>query len=64
MEIQIKKEKTKSRAGQVFRLRFLHYSDDELKYNRLKYIFLCCPEVSYFQWHPFTLTRWIETMES
>ncbi|KAF9451093.1 NADPH oxidase isoform 2 [Macrolepiota fuliginosa MF-IS2] len=36
MEIQIKKEKTKVRAGQ--------------------YIFICCPEVSYFQWHPFTLT--------
>ncbi|KXN89716.1 Superoxide-generating NADPH oxidase heavy chain subunit A [Leucoagaricus sp. SymC.cos] len=36
MELQIKKEKTKARAGQ--------------------YIFVCCPEVSYFQWHPFTLT--------
>jgi len=36
MEIQIKKEKTKTRAGQ--------------------YIFINCPEVSYFQWHPFTLT--------
>lgn len=36
IEIQIKKEKTTTRAGQ--------------------YIFLCCPEVSYFQWHPFTLT--------
>ncbi|KAI3613221.1 nadph oxidase isoform 2 [Moniliophthora roreri] len=36
MELQIKKEKTKARAGQ--------------------YIFLSCPEVSYFQWHPFTLT--------
>lgn len=36
MEIQIKKEKTTTRAGQ--------------------YIFLCVPEVSYFQWHPFTLT--------
>lgn len=36
MELQIKKEKTKARAGQ--------------------YIFICCPEVSYFQWHPFTLT--------
>jgi len=36
MEIQIKKEKTTTRAGQ--------------------YIFLSCPEVSYFQWHPFTLT--------
>ena len=36
MEVQIKKEKTTSRAGQ--------------------YIFICCPEVSYFQWHPFTLT--------
>jgi len=21
-----------------------------------QYIFLCCPELSYFQWHPFTLT--------
>ena len=37
MEIQIKKEKTTTRAGQ--------------------YIFICCPEISYFQWHPFTLTR-------
>lgn len=36
MEVQIKKEKTTTRAGQ--------------------YIFLSCPEVSYFQWHPFTLT--------
>lgn len=36
MELQIKKEKTRTRAGQ--------------------YIFLQCPEVSYFQWHPFTLT--------
>ncbi|KAJ3499109.1 hypothetical protein NLJ89_g10135 [Agrocybe chaxingu] len=36
MEIQIKKEKTTTRAGQ--------------------YIFLSCPEISYFQWHPFTLT--------
>lgn len=36
MEIQIKKENTKTRAGQ--------------------YIFLSCPEVSYWQWHPFTLT--------
>jgi NADPH oxidase 2 len=35
-EIQIKKENTKTRAGQ--------------------YIFLCCPEVSIFQYHPFTLT--------
>ena len=36
MEIQIKKERSKTRAGQ--------------------YIFLSCPEVSYWQWHPFTLT--------
>ncbi|KAJ7706691.1 NADPH oxidase B [Mycena rosella] len=36
MELQIKKEKTKTRAGE--------------------YIFINCPEVSYFQWHPFTLT--------
>ncbi|KAG8879674.1 hypothetical protein FRB97_001524 [Tulasnella sp. 331] len=36
MEIQIKKEHCKTRAGQ--------------------YIFLSCPEISYFQWHPFTLT--------
>lgn len=36
MEVQIKKEKTTTRAGQ--------------------YIFLSCPEVSYWQWHPFTLT--------
>ncbi len=36
MELQIKKEKTTTRAGQ--------------------YIFLSCPEISYFQWHPFTLT--------
>lgn len=36
LEIQIKKEHTKTRAGQ--------------------YIFLCCPEVSLWQYHPFTLT--------
>ncbi|KDR77165.1 hypothetical protein GALMADRAFT_139180 [Galerina marginata CBS 339.88] len=36
MEVQIKKEKTTTRAGQ--------------------YIYLSCPEISYFQWHPFTLT--------
>lgn len=36
MELQIKKDKTRVRAGQ--------------------YIFLSCPEISYFQWHPFTLT--------
>ncbi|KKY27335.1 putative nadph oxidase isoform 2 [Phaeomoniella chlamydospora] len=35
-EIQIKKENTKTRAGQ--------------------YIFLCCPEISIWQYHPFTLT--------
>ncbi|KAL5354035.1 hypothetical protein ACLOAV_000120 [Pseudogymnoascus australis] len=35
-EIQIKKEHTKTRAGQ--------------------YIFFCCPEVSLWQYHPFTLT--------
>ncbi|KAF1946756.1 hypothetical protein EJ02DRAFT_335947 [Clathrospora elynae] len=35
-EVQIKKEHTKTRAGQ--------------------YIFLCCPEVSIWQYHPFTLT--------
>ncbi|KAK8236258.1 ferric reductase NAD binding domain-containing protein [Phyllosticta capitalensis] len=35
-EIQIKKENTKTKAGQ--------------------YIFLCCPEVSVWQYHPFTLT--------
>lgn len=42
MEIQIKKEKTKARAGQ--------------------YIFICCPEVSYWQWHPFTLTRCVDAI--
>lgn len=36
VEIQFKKEKTYSRAGQ--------------------YIFLNCPEISLFQYHPFTLT--------
>ncbi|KAJ7603133.1 ferric reductase NAD binding domain-containing protein [Roridomyces roridus] len=36
MELQIKKEKTTTRAGE--------------------YIFINCPEISYFQWHPFTLT--------
>ncbi|KAJ8082261.1 hypothetical protein PM082_008109 [Marasmius tenuissimus] len=36
LELQIKKEKTTTRAGQ--------------------YVYLSCPEVSYFQWHPFTLT--------
>ena len=36
VEIQIHKDKTRTRAGQ--------------------YIFLCCPEVSVWQYHPFTLT--------
>ncbi|KAJ7438229.1 ferric reductase NAD binding domain-containing protein [Mycena galericulata] len=36
LELQIKKEKTKTRAGE--------------------YIFINCPEISFFQWHPFTLT--------
>ncbi|KAF1956789.1 hypothetical protein CC80DRAFT_65654 [Byssothecium circinans] len=36
VEIQVKKEHTKTQAGQ--------------------YIFLCCPEVSIWQYHPFTLT--------
>lgn len=36
VEVQIKKEHTKTQAGQ--------------------YIFLCCPEVSIWQYHPFTLT--------
>ena len=36
VEVQIKKEHTRTRAGQ--------------------YIFLCCPEVSLWQYHPFTLT--------
>ncbi len=36
VEIQMHKERTKTRAGQ--------------------YIFLCCPEVSIWQYHPFTLT--------
>ncbi|KAI4125410.1 MAG: hypothetical protein LQ338_004272 [Usnochroma carphineum] len=36
VEIQIKKEHTKSKAGQ--------------------YILLCCPEISVWQYHPFTLT--------
>ncbi|KAJ7087662.1 ferric reductase NAD binding domain-containing protein [Mycena belliarum] len=36
LELQIKKERTTTRAGE--------------------YIFINCPEVSYFQWHPFTLT--------
>ncbi|EEA19645.1 hypothetical protein EYB25_009746 [Talaromyces marneffei] len=36
VEIQIKKEKTITKAGQ--------------------YIFLCCPEISLWQYHPFTLT--------
>lgn len=34
--MQIKKEKTTTRAGQ--------------------YIFINCPDISYWQWHPFTLT--------
>ena len=36
VEIQMHKDKTKTRAGQ--------------------YVFLCCPEVSVWQYHPFTLT--------
>jgi predicted ferric reductase len=39
MELQIKKEKTTTRAGQ--------------------YIYINCPEISFFQWHPFTLTRYV-----
>lgn len=36
VEVQIKKERTTTKAGQ--------------------YIFINCPDVSYWQWHPFTLT--------
>lgn len=53
VEIQIKKEHTKSRAGQVKKyvsdFRYLPLMD-------LQYIFLCCPEISVWQYHPFTLT--------
>ena len=36
MEIQIRKDSCRAKAGQ--------------------YVFVCCPEISRFEWHPFTLT--------
>lgn len=54
MEVQIKKEKTTTRAGQVYTVR--SFGNKVTDRNFLKYIFLSCPEISYFQWHPFTLT--------
>jgi len=34
----------------------LQIKKEKTKAGAGQYIFLCCPEVSYFQWHPFTLT--------
>lgn len=34
----------------------LHIKKDKTTARAGQYIFLSCPEVSYFQWHPFTLT--------
>ena len=52
VEIQIKKEKTKTRAGQVWMMHRTQF----LKLTSLQYVFLCCPEISIWQYHPFTLT--------
>ncbi|KAF9255060.1 hypothetical protein L218DRAFT_1008985 [Marasmius fiardii PR-910] len=34
----------------------LQITKDKTKVRAGQYIFLNCPEISYFQWHPFTLT--------
>ena len=54
VEIQMKKENTKTRAGQVCSMLTLK-SNWEAN-TSLQYIFLCCPEISVWQYHPFTLT--------
>jgi NADPH oxidase 2 len=36
----------------------LHIKKEKTTTKAGQYIFLSCPEVSYFQWHPFTLTRY------
>ncbi len=54
VEIQIKKENTKTRAGQVW---FALDTESLIRQADMnQYIFLCCPEVSIWQYHPFTLT--------
>ena len=54
VEVQIKKEHTKTRAGQVSNVFPSKYYITALTCSQ--YIFLCCPEVSVWQYHPFTLT--------
>ena len=57
VEIQIKKEHIKTRAGQVWSPSHAHPLDIPAdRCSRSQYIFLCCPEVSMWQYHPFTLT--------
>lgn len=34
----------------------LQIKKDKTTVRAGQYIFICCPEISYFQWHPFTLT--------
>ena len=55
VEVQIRKENTNTRAGQVSSA-ILLCSFLQLIANLCQYIFLCCPEVSIWQYHPFTLT--------
>lgn len=53
VEIQIKKEHTTTRAGQVNKDPFAMVLTQLMN---SQYIFLCCPEISVWQYHPFTLT--------
>lgn len=35
----------------------LQIKKEKISIRAGQYIFICCPAISYFQWHPFTLTR-------